>query len=299
MIRETLDFLKMNDVKYKENFPLSLISPVKIGGEATILVYPKTQDELIEIVDFLGKTKIKHKIVGRMSNVLPPDDKYSGIIIRTDFISRYHIKGTSVEASAGVSLPYLAKITADSGLSGLEELSGIPGSIGGAIRGNAGAFGREISQLVSRITVYDTKTSSFDRLKAEKVCFDYRSSSLMAENLVILSVKLSLSRSDKSKTNYLIQRYREKRIATQPVGQASLGSVFKRPYRDVSAAKLIDECGLKGKKVGGAKISEKHAGFIVNVGGATAADYLTLVEYAKDKVYEKFGILIEREIEVI
>ena len=299
MTREILDFLKVNDVKYKENFKLSLISPIKIGGIAKLIIYPDNKNKLIDVVDFLENRKIKYKILGRMSNVLLPDTEFNDIIIKTDELSFLEFHGTVVEAGAGITLPLLAKITADMGLSGLEELSGIPGSLGGAIRGNAGAYGREISDLVSQVTVYNFRTSSIECLKVDKIKFDYRFSSLVDADVILLSAKLSLARSDKIYANSLIQTYRERRTATQPVGLPSLGSTFKRPENEISASKLIDECGLKGKRVGGAKISEKHAGFIVNVGGATAEDYLELSDIAKDMVYQKFGISLEKEIEVI
>jgi len=299
MTQEIMDFFKLNDVKYKENFRLAQISPIKIGGLTKFVVYPDDHKKLIKIVKFLKNKKIKHKILGRMSNVLPPDDEYNGVIVRSDCLSNFDIKGTFVDASAGVSLPLLAKTCADLGLSGFEELSGIPGSVGGAIRGNAGAYGREIGDLVSRVTVYNSRTQSVEYIKADKISFGYRLSSFSKGEYIILCVRFSLSRSDKFSANKLIQLYREKRTATQPVGLPSLGSVFKRPSKNLSAAKLIDDCGLKGVKIGGTKISEKHAGFIVNVGGATAGDYLKLSEYVKDKVFQNRGILLEREIEVM
>ena len=299
MTKEITDFFKMNDVKYKENYRLSLISPIKIGGQARYVAYPNTNVSLVGVVNFLQKNKIKYKILGRMSNVLPPDKIFDGVIIRTDRISQISLIDSCLEADAGASLPFLAKITADTGLSGLEELSGIPGSIGGAVRGNAGAFGREISHMISSVTIYDCTSFTIEQLSYDQIDFGYRYSSLMRDDIVILSVRLTLSPSDSVSIKALIQQCRERRIATQPVGQASLGSTFKRPAKDISAAKLIDDCGLKGKGMGGAKISEKHAGFIVNCGGATAADYLRLADYAKNKVFEKFGINLEREIEVI
>lgn len=298
MTREIVDFFKVNDVKYRENLKLSSISPVRIGGNAQFVAYPDSVERLIKAVDFLRNKKIRYKLLGRMSNVLPPDEDYAGVIVRTDNISPLLIKGTDVEIGAGVSLPQLAKITADEGLSGLEELSGIPGSIGGAIRGNAGAFGREIGELVSFVNVYNCRLGVTERLKADRIGFDYRKSGLMSKDLVILSARLALSRSDSVTSNDLIKKYREKRMATQPVGQASLGSVFKRVTKDISASKLVDECGLKGFSIGGAKISEKHAGFIINCGNASAKDYLSLAEYAAESVYKRFHIKLEREVEI-
>lgn len=297
MKREISDFFKVNDVKYKENYNLSAISPVRIGAKTQFLVYPDSEEKLIIVVRFLRNNKIKHKILGRMSNVLPPDETYEGVIVRTDLLSQISCKGTSVDVSCGVSLPHIAKLTADAGLSGFEELSGIPGSVGGAILSNAGAFGREIADTLTKIRVFNLDTSEIEQIK--EISFDYRFCGLDRDRFVILSSKFSLSRSNSVTANELIQRYREKRMATQPVGQASLGSTFKRPGKEVYAAKLIDDCGLKGMSIGGAKISEKHAGFIVNKGGSTAADYLALAEYARERVFEKFAINLEKEIEII
>lgn len=299
MVKEISDFLKLNDVEYKENFRLSIISPIKIGGIAEFVVYPKSRNELALVVNFLEINKIKYIILGRMSNTLPNDDNFNGVIIRTDRMMNIHFKGSCLEADAGVSLPHLSRICADMGYSGLEELSGIPGSLGGAVYGNAGAFGREISDLISRVTVYNINNMTFEHLKAEQLCFDYRSSILMRKDHIILSARINLKHSDRCTINRLIQRFRDKRTATQPVGQPSIGSTFKRPSNDIYAAKLIDDCSLKGKKIGGAMISDKHAGFIVNIGGSTALDYLMLAEYVQNKVYETFGIMLEKEIEVI
>lgn len=297
-MQEIIDFFKMNDVKYKENFDLSRISPVRIGGKALFVAYPRTTEEMIKIIDFLENLKINYKIVGRMSNVLISRDLYDGVIIRTDLMSLYEFSGESAYVNAGISLPSLSKIAADIGLSGLEQLSGIPGSIGGAIRGNAGAFGRDISELVSIVIVYDKHTRHVIDLSRKEIDFYYRQSSLMDENYIILGATILLSASDSQKVKRCMADIHQIRAYTQPYNEPSLGSVFKRPVEGLSAAKLIDDCGLKGYRIGKAKISEKHAGFIINCGGATAQDYLSLVDYAADEVYKKFGINLEKEIEI-
>ena len=244
-MREIINFFKMNDVKYKEKFQLSVISPVKIGGRASFVAYPKSNNELILTVNFLRKNKILYKILGRMSNILPPDDKYEGVIIKTDYISMVTFYERYANVDTGVSLPYLANMAVSAGLGGLEELSGIPGSVGGAIRGNAGAFGREISELICDLSVYNLGTNEILRINADKMNFGYRSSEIIKGDMIILSAKIKLTPTDRTESQRLIFEYRQRRIDTQPVGQPSLGSVFKRPSADLSAARLIDECGLK------------------------------------------------------
>lgn len=296
---EILEFLKMNDVEYKENASLAAISTVKIGANADLIVYPNNIDKLVSLVSFFRKSKIRHKILGRMSNVLPPDENYCGVIVRTNRFCDYKIKGNLISASAGAFLPYLAKKTADAGLSGLEELSGIPGSLGGAVAGNAGAFGREISDLVESVRVFDVNSGVISDLKSNELGFKYRTSIFKSQELIILSASLRTCYSDKICIFSKISEYAKRRRGTQPVGFPSLGSTFKRPGDGIYAAKMIDECGLKGYKIGGASISERHAGFIVNVGGATASDYLSLADYATECVYRKFGINLEKEIEIL
>ena len=298
-MRDISDFFKMNDVEYKENLRLSMVSPVKIGGTASYIVYPDSIEKLVISAEFLRNNKIKHKIIGRMSNILPCDQQYQGVIIKTDRISKCCINESFISADAGLSIPYLAKIASNAGLGGLEELSGIPGSIGGAIRGNAGAFGREICELIYDVTVYSFKTKEIMRLKREKINFGYRYSSLAVDDFIIISANLSLTPCNIYESLQRMNYFRQKRVENQPVGYPSLGSVFKRPSPDISAARIIDECGLKGKRIGGAEISNKHAGFIINVGNATAYDYMTLTELVSDTVYERFNIKLEREIEIL
>ncbi len=298
-MRELLDFFKMNDVEYKENLQLSMVSPVKIGGMANYIVYPSNKEKLILIVDFFRNNKIKHKIVGRMSNILPCDHQYQGVIIKTDRFSSCNFNESFVEVDSGISMPYLAKMANSAGLGGLEELSGIPGSVGGAIRGNAGAFGRELCELIYDVTIYDPIGKQIVRLDAKKIDFKYRHSSLMGTENIIISTTMTLKPCNINESLKRMNSYRQKRIETQPVGYPSLGSVFKRPSTDISAARLIDECGLKGMRIGGAEISLKHAGFIINTGCATARDFINLAQFAAISVYERFNIKLEKEIEIL
>lgn len=298
-MRDVIDFLKMNDVKYIENALLSRFSSVRIGGHCSVVAFPKDKEQLIFLVHFLWNNKTRYKILGRMSNVLPPDDKYKSVVIKTDLLRDIYISENTVVADVGISLPVLARNLADSGLSGTEELSGIPGSLGGAIFGNAGAFGREISDLVKNVEIYDPEKDTFETLSHQNAEFIYRGSLFTNKHFVILSATLDLCARSSDEIRSRMEHFLSARKQNQPSGEPSLGSVFKRPYEDLSAAQLIDRCGLKGYSIGGATVSEKHAGFIVNKGGATSKDYLDLANCVEDRVYEKFGIKLQKEIEIL
>ena len=299
MKREITDFLKMNDVEYKEDYRLSLISPIKIGGSALFVAYPSSADKLIKLVAFLEKAKIRYKILGRMSNVLPPDDGFDGVIIRTDRICDFSIRDKAAVISCGCSIPHISSVLCRAGLSGFEGISGIPGSIGGAIVGNAGAFGREISDILTSVYVYLVDSDLCINLTADQCNFSYRSSSLLHNGAILLHAEFSLKKSNYISVKEEMDRCKTLRMSTQPYEFPSLGSTFKRPSVDTAAARLIDDCKLKGCSVGGAQVSEKHAGFIINIGGATAADYLNLSNHVAETVFKRFGVQLIREVEAI
>lgn len=299
MNREILDFLKMNDVEYKEGFCLAEISPIKIGQEAFAVAYPNSYGKLIDLANFLNDNKIKHKILGRMSNVLFQDSFYDGIVIRTDRLNDFSIDHNVVSASCGIALPYLCNILCKAGLSGFEGLSGIPGSMGGALFGNAGAFGYEIGDRVLDVECYDLVKRETITLTVNDIGFSYRYSGFKDNGLLILSARYLLKESDEISVRSEMNKCRKARIMSQPTDKPSLGSTFKRPQDGTFAAKLIDDCCLKGYSVGGAQISTKHSGFIINTGGATAKDYIDLSDYVADQVFEKNKIRLEREIEII
>ena len=294
MLLQIEDLLKRKDVEYKLGQSLRALSTIKIGGKAEIAVFPKSESELIYVIDMLEALGKPYRILGRMSNVLPPDEDLSLALVRTDRISEIRFDGLQATASAGVSLAGLCARCADASLSGLEELSGIPGSLGGALFGNAGAYGREISELVESVSVYIPEERRTARLLREEIEFSYRKSSLSRSGFVILSAQLGLCSSDAAVIKEKISEYREKRRASAPC-EPSLGSVFKRPEFGY-ASKMIDECGLRGYRIGGAEISRVHAGYIVNVGGALSDDVKSLVSLAEKSVTKKFGVRLEREI---
>ena len=299
LTEEILGFLKANDVKYTRDEYLSRLSTVKIGGMADFVAYPDSETKLIHLVEFLEEEKIEYKILGRMSNVLPPDDIYRGVIVRTDLMRRVDFQDNIIVAEAGISLPRFSSLCQDMSLSGLEELSGIPGSLGGAIFGNAGAYGREISDLVIDVGAYNIDSKTVVEIPSEMLGFGYRTSAFKASRLVILSARLGLTFGDKDKIQTKIREISTKRRNSQPMGKPSLGSTFKRPSENIYPWRLIDECGLRGFSIGGAAISEKHAGFIVNQGNATSADYFAVASYVKNTVQEKTGVNLEYEFEIL
>ena len=299
MNREILGFLKMNDVEYRENVLLSSLSPIRIGNAAKIIAYPDSEAKIVNLLRFLWNNEIKYKILGRMSNTLPPDEKYEGVLIRTDRLKELSIRQDSLFVCAGASLSYVSVMLGSEGLSGFEAICGIPGSIGGAVSGNAGAFGREMSDLVESVRAYDIADDQIIDLTNAECHFNYRDSIFHEKDFLILSVRFKLIRSDKDSVIFQMRQVADIRKKTQPIDMPSLGSSFKRPSAGVSAAKLIDECGLKGFRIGGAAVSEKHAGFIVNLGRATAKDYIDLSDYVKKCVFEKYKIQLEREIEIM
>ena len=233
-----------------------------------------------------------------MSNVLFRTPFYKGIIINTTKIKSKNEADGEIELSCGASIQPIIREYAYLDLGGMEGLYGIPGTVGGMLRQNAGAFGYEISDCFVSARCFSKDTLSVDTYDKNGMRFSYRDSILADNSLVLLSARFRLRPKMKKDILDEIARYSKKRRDTQPIGKPSLGSVFKR-VGDVSAAFYIDNAGLKGLTFGGAMVSEKHAGFIVNIGGATSYDYLKLIEIIKSKVLMTFGIDLEEEIQII
>ena len=292
-------YLKINDVEYKKDFELRNISAVKIGGSAKIVSYPDAEDKIISLVRFLKEIGCRYRVLGRMSNVLPPDEEFCGVIIRTDRLDFVNVEGESIFVGAGVSLPRIARIFANLGLSGFEELAGIPGSSAGAVIGNAGAFGREISDVCASARCFMLDEETVEKISPQDMGFDYRTSNFKNANCLVLSSEFKGKCSFASDVFARMRLCKEKRCKSQPIDKPSLGSTFKKPSQEISAGELIDKCGLKGFAIGGAMISEKHAGFIVNTGNATAGDYISVADHAQKNVLEKFSIRLKKEIEIL
>ena len=287
--------------KIKEKEPLKNHTSLKIGGPADFFVKVNTVGELKNILKFCKNNKIPLTIIGNGSNLLVLDKGIRGIVVKIEMkhmeLKNIDEEKVEVIVDDGVQLGFLAQKFLKEEITGFEELSGIPGTIGGAIVMNAGAHGKEFKDVVKEVTVvdYDGNIHIFTNRQCE---FEYRHSKFSDGKYIILKVSLLLEKGKKEKIKSKMDEYSKYRKEKQPIEFPSAGSTFKRGT-DFITAKLIDEAGLKGYSIGGAKISEKHAGFVINTGNATARDVLELVEYVTKKVYEKFEKKIELEIKVV
>lgn len=280
--------------------PLARYTTIRVGGPADAIVYPKTVDELSALVLFARQNKLPLFVLGAGSNLLVRDKGIRGIVVSLSqgFNQIRMEQDAGVYAEAGVGIPRLVDFTADEGLTGLEPIAGIPGNLGGALAMNAGTPDGEIADAVETVTFID-KDGRLTTWEKEKIRFGYRESHF-PKGAILLSARLQLSRMASELVRGRVQKYRTQRVETQPLNVPNLGSVFKNPReKKLFAGKLIEEAGLKDIRVGGARISPKHGNFIVNEGGATAKDLLALIGLIKDKVKEKFGVLLETEVRVV
>ncbi len=285
----------------KTNEPMKNHTSFKIGGPAEIYIKITSIEELQKVLEFAKRENIKITILGNGSNVLVSDKGIKGIVIKTNLkdinIENKDSKNVEVTVSDAVPIGFLAQKFLKEEITGFEELSGIPGTIGGAILMNAGAHGKEIKDIVTEVTAMDYNGRIFN-FTNEEVEFTYRHSKFSNGEYIILQAKMLLKKGSKEEIKAKMDEYAQYRKEKQPIEYPSAGSTFKRGT-DFITAKLIDEAGLKGYSIGGAKVSEKHAGFIINTGDATAKDVLDLARYVTDKVYEKFGKKIEFEIKIL
>lgn len=293
-----MEILKKSECEFEENKDIAPLTSSRISALARAVVYPRSEEKLIELISKLNAIDTKYILLGRMSNVLISENKYDGAIIITTKINGKTLAENRVTFSCGASIGGTVKKMAIDNLGGMEGIVGIPGTVGGMVKQNAGAFGYEISDRLVGATCYLPTARSILTFTKKDMDFGYRDSKLRHTNAILLNATFELLEKKYNDIIEEISEYKTRRLATQPICNPSLGSVFKR-YNNQSAGYYIDRAGLKGYSIGGACISTKHAGFIVNMGGATAADYLKLIEYTKEKVYSVFGIELEEEIEII
>ena len=293
-----LEYFKKTDVEFIENFQISTISKIGIGSTVSYAVWPKNEMELVDLIRFLFQNEINYKIVGALSNILPKDEHHRCVLIVTTKLNGYKISDSKITAQCGAYFSKLILYAANYNLGGLESLVGIPGTVGGMVVMNAGAYGSEISDFTQCVTVFSPEDDVIRNLPCEELCFSYRKSKLKGSNFVLLNADFNFFRKEKNKIKSDLNKIIFKRKCTQPTDKKSLGSVFKRKD-GIQISKLIDELGFKGFKVGGASISEKHAGFIINSGGATAQDVKIIIKTVKEKIFETYGILAEEEIEIL
>ena len=286
--------MKIFDLKnLKVMEPLSLHCTMHVGGKAKYYIEPKNEKELIDVIKFCSSKKMKFYIIGNGSNVIFKDSGFSGVIICTKKLNIIKCKNNIVMASSGVNLFVLNKYLIDSSLSGMEFSYGIPGTVGGAVCMNAGAYGSEMSGVVLKVKVFDGKKTKI--LKNNQLGFGYRDSIFRHNSFVVLKVWLLLQKGEQKDIKNLCQKYFLKRKATQPLEFSNSGSIFKK-NGETSSGKLIDNLGLKGAKINSAEVSILHANFIVNTGNATSQDIETLIDLIKQKVLQNYNIKLEQEV---
>lgn len=288
-----------NICKIDEGVSLSKLTTYRVGGKASCIAYPKDINELVNLLKLLKSNGVKYKLLGNGSNLLFSDNDYQGVLIKlSEFNNIEFISKNKLRVGAGYSLIKLSLLTAKKGLTGLEFASGIPGSVGGAVFMNAGAYKSDMGYVVESVKVL-TPNYEVINLENKEMNFHYRSSYLQKNrDYICLEVIIKLQFGKKDAIEEVIKERRERRIASQPLEYPSAGSVFRNPDGNF-AGKLIEDCSLKGMKRGGAMISDKHANFVVNYKDATSSDIKYLIDLAHDKVLEKYGIDMKIEQEFV
>ena len=296
LIEELKNILGDEGVKTEE--AMSRHTSFKVGGNAQIFVEPKDEEALKRLLELINTEKINYYVIGNGSNMLVSDKGYKGIIISMlKFTSPSLIENESITISAGKTLKELTELACENSLSGLEFAYGIPGSVGGAVFMNAGAYAGEIKEVLGKVKVMD-KEGNVLSLNAGELDLSYRHSNIEEKGYIVLEAKFNLKKADKSAIWEKMQELMARRIDKQPLNFPSAGSTFKRP-EGYFAGKLIDDAGLRGYSIGGAKVSDKHCGFIVNADKASAKDVYTLISYVRLKVKEKFDVELEPELRVL
>jgi len=284
--------------EYKWNEPMSRHTSFRIGGNAEVMVFPKTVEGLSLVLRSAKEWGITPRILGAGTNVLAPDEGLSGMVIclKDSLDGMELLSNDTIRVMAGVTMTRAAIFAANHGLSGLEFAHGIPGTVGGGVYMNAGAYGGEIKDVCVSVEAMDLQ-GNLRTLRGEDMAFSYRHSVLEESGEIVISATFQLTPAEPQSVRERMKELQAKRSASQPLDLPSAGSAFKRPAGGYAAA-LIDQAGLKGYQVGGAAISTKHAGFAVNLGGATAQDVKTLLQNVSDTVFTQSGIRLEPEVRI-
>uniref|UniRef100_UPI00403F75CD UDP-N-acetylmuramate dehydrogenase n=1 Tax=Paenibacillus sp. FSL K6-1318 TaxID=2975291 RepID=UPI00403F75CD len=280
--------------KVKFNEPLKNHTFIKIGGNADILIHPTTIDEITKIVEIANIHQLPLTVIGKGSNVIIKDGGIRGVTISLSHFDQIKVNEDSMIAQSGVDIIDVSRLALEHSLTGLEFACGIPGSTGGALYMNAGAYGGQIADVVERATVI-TKDGAVLEIPREEMKFGYRNSLFKMDHYIILEAEFGLKKGNKDDIASKMKELTFLRESKQPLEYPSCGSVFKRPEGHF-AGKLIQDCNLQGTRIGGAEISMKHAGFIVNVDHATAQDYMDLIQFIQKKVYDTFQVELETEV---
>lgn len=290
---------KINSENITINADMKKYTSFKAGGNAALLVIPQSIDELMVAIDLVKKSEIPFFFLGNGTNVLVKDNGYNGVIIKLgESFSRIHVLDNCLTSYAGARVSWAAKEALENSLTGLEFACGIPGSVGGAVFMNAGAYEKEIADVLESVEVFSIDAQKIYKLDKEECQLAYRHSIFHETKDVILSATFRLQCGDKDEIASRMKELMEKRNTKQPVNLPSAGSFFKRPAGHF-AGKLIQDAGLKGICVGGAQISPLHAGFVVNTGEATATDILELMKVVQNTVLDKFGVQLEPEVRIL
>lgn len=301
-IKQIEKIIDKNFIKLDE--PMSKHTSFRVGGNADAYIIVQNKENLIEVLKIAKEYNLPITIVGNGTNLLVKDNGIRGLVINYassnfEIIDANKVDEYKIKVDSGVKNGVFAQFLLKNELTGFEFAAGIPGTIGGAIYMNAGAFGGEIANIVESVTYISLKDLKIYTLKNEQCEFAYRTSIFeQDEDKIILEAIFNFKKGKKEEIAQKMDEFRNKRLSSQPLDKPSAGSTFKRGENFITA-KLIDECNLKGYKIGGAQVSEKHAGFIINTGNASAKDIIDLIKYVKTKVYEKFGVEIKPEVRVI
>ena len=283
------DFIKEHDIRCEENVNLKKYNTYKLDVMCDYLVFPNSYEKVSKIVKFCKKNGIRFMFLGNGSNVIFKCNRFEGIIIKLSEFEDIYIEGESVIAGGGCSLVKLAAHSINAGLTGLEFAGAIPGEVGASIAMNAGAYNEDMAGVLSKVMIVDNK-NNIVVWKAEEIEFSYRDSFFKGnKDFFVVAAEFTLKKGDKAKMHEVVKRRIIKRSETQPLEFPSAGSVFRNP-EGMHAGKLIEDLGLKGYSIGGAMISEKHANFIINAGGATGEDIVNLIDFVRGKVKEKYDI---------
>ena len=291
-------FSKLNCiVRYDE--PLKNHTTFKIGGNCIALIEPREVSDIVETIKICRENSIKFFVIGNGSNLLVPDEGYNGVIIKLKGeFSTIQVEGKYLIVNSGAKLSEVYTVAYENSLTGFEFASGIPGTIGGAIYMNAGAYGGEMKDIVESVQVLDLDNFELRELKNEELEFSYRKSIIQRKNYIVTTIKLKLQKGNKEEINAVYEDLRERRNSKQPLNFGSAGSTFKRPEGHF-ASKLIEDAGLKGYHINDAWVSEKHSGFVVNKGNASYKEVMELIEYVQNVVFEKFGVKLETEVRIL
>ena len=289
------EFYDINDIKIDEK--LSEYVNFKVGGPADILLIPNSKEQVIKSIKICKENNIPFYLIGNGSNILVRDGGFRGVVLSLKNVKNIYVDGEKIEAECGVMLKEVSDKAIENSLTGFEFACGIPGNIGGAVFMNAGAYDGEISKVIESAEVID-ENCNIIRLSREELDFGYRSSLVMKKGYTVLSAVFKLEKGQVKTIKELIEDLTNKRESKQPLEYPSAGSTFKRPT-GYFAGKLIQDAGLKGYSIGGAAVSEKHSGFVINKGNATAKDITDLIKHIQDEVKKQFGVDLHPEVRII